>query len=389
MTAVDAIMGQSIADQPSASLEVRRARTKLRGRLLKGFALGAVLLALGYAVYDWQATPSIVSTEDAYVGAVFAQVTPQIDGTIGAVLVHDTQYVKQGDVLVTLDPKDAQLDFDAAKAAYELSYRRVQQEVADTDAAETNVLAKESLVTQAELQLRRRTNIEQLGVIAAEEISNVRSALDAAKYALLIAKHQLAARRAIAEHAAIDSNPEILAAKTLLRRSELRLERTFIRAAVDGIVAQSRVQIGQQITAGTGLMTIVPIRQVFVEANFKESQVMLIRVGQLVTLESDLYGSDRIFHGYVEGVGGGTGATFAVIPPQNATGNWIKIVQRLPVRVALDPDELMDTPLRAGLSMTAEVHLDRYVNASRPGKLKSTVPAPGKLALRSDASGSY
>jgi membrane fusion protein (multidrug efflux system) len=158
---------------------------------------------------------------------------------------------------------------------------------------------------------------------------------------------------------------------------------------VDGIVAQSRVQIGQQIAAGTELMSIVPIRQVFVEANFKESQIMLIRVGQLVTLKSDVYGPDRIFHGYVEGVGGGTGATFAVIPPQNATGNWIKVVQRLPVRIALYADELMDTPLRAGTSITADVHLNHYVEASRRGEWKSGSAALRNLALRMDTSASY
>jgi membrane fusion protein (multidrug efflux system) len=389
MTTVDGVLGRGIADANSASLEVRRARARLRAHLLKGFAVCVVLVALGYAVYEWQAAPSIVSTDDAYVGAVFAQVTPQIDGTIGVVRVHDTQYVHKGDVLVTLDPKDAQLDFDAAKAIYEEAHRRVQQEVADTNAAETNVLAKQSLVAQAKQQLRRRTGIRQPGVVAAEEITNSQSAFDAAKYALSIAEHQLAAKRAIANDAAIESNPEILAAKTSLERSKLRLERTYIRAPVEGIVAQSRVQIGQQIAAGTELMTVVPIRQLFVDANFKESQIMHIRAGQLVTLRSDIYGSNQIFHGHVEGVGGGTGATFAVIPPQNATGNWIKVVQRLPVRIALNPDELIDTPLRAGISMTVDVHLDRYVYPPRLDKLKSKSPVQRDLALRSDTSGLY
>ena len=236
--------------------------------------------------------------------------------------------------------------------------------MADANAAEANVFAKQSLVAQAEQQLRRRTSIRQSGVVAAEEISNSRSALDAAKYALSIAENQLTAKRALAGDAAIGSNPEILAARTNLERAKLRLERTSIRAPVDGIVAQSRVQIGQQIAAGTELMTVVPIQQLFVDANFKESQITQIRPGQLVTLKSDIYGSGRIFHGYVEGVGGGTGAAFAVIPPQNATGNWIKVVQRLPIRIALDPDELKDSPLRVGISMTVDVHLDRYVSAA-------------------------
>jgi len=313
---------------------------------------------------------------------VFAQVTPQIDGTIGAVQVHDTQVVHMGDVLVTLDPKDAQLDFEAGKAAYEQAYRHVQQEMADANAAEANVLAKQSLVAQAEQQLRRRTSIHQAGVVAAEEISNARSALEAAKYALSIAENQLAARRAMASDGHLESNPEILAAKTNLERARLRLERTSVRAPVDGIVAQSHVQIGQQITAGTELMTVVPIRQLFVDANFKESQVTRIRPGQLVTLQSDIYGSSRIFHGQVEGVGGGTGAAFAIIPPQNATGNWIKVVQRVPVRIVFDPNELRDTPLQVGDSMTVEVHLDRH--AATPGADKSKHKW---LALRGEVSG--
>lgn len=389
MTTVDDILGRSITDAISASLEVRKERARLRALLLKGFGLGVGLAALAYAVYAWQAPPSVVSTDDAYVGAVFAQVTPQIDGTVAAVLVHDTQSVHKGDVLISLDPKDAQLDFDAAKAAYEEAYRRVQQEVADINAAEANVLAKRALVAQAEQQLRRRTGVRQSGVVAAEEISNSRSAFDAAKYALSIAEHQLAAKRAIAGDAAIESNPEILAARANLERSKLRVERTLVRAPVDGIVAQSRVQIGEQVAAGTELMTVVPIRQLFVDANFKESQIMNIRAGQLATLKSDIYGSTRVFHGYVEGVGGGTGAAFAVIPPQNATGNWIKVVQRLPIRIALDPAELEDNPLRVGISMSVDVHLDRYFSISHSRKLRSGPEVPRDLALRSDTSVLY
>ena len=384
MAIVDDIAGRSISDAISAALEVRRSRVRLRVLLLKILAIGVLMIAIAFAVYEWQATSSIVSTDDAYVGAVFAQVTPQIDGTIATVLVHDTQYVHQGDVLVMLDPRDAQLDLDAAQAAYEEAFRRVLQQIADANAAEANVQAKKSLVAQAAEQLHRRTSIHQSGVVAAEEISNSRTTLDAAKYALSIAENQLAAKRTIAGNAPVAPNPEILAAKTNLERAKLRLERTSVRAPVDGIVAQSRIQVGQQITAGTELMTIVPMRQLFVDANFKESQIVHIRPGQLATLRSDIYGSSQVFHGYVEGLGGGTGAAFALIPPQNATGNWIKVVQRLPVRIALDPDELKDNPLQVGVSMTVEIQLDRFLSAAPPGRSK-----PAGLALRSVASGVY
>ncbi len=389
MTSLDGTLSRGLGAGTSALREAGGARRWLRAQLLKGFFSTAVAAGIGFALYEWLAAPPIVSTDDAYVGAVFAQVTPQIDGTIGSVRVHDTQYVHKGDVLVILDPKDAELDFDAARAAYEGAYRRVEQEVAETRAAETNVLAKQSLVTLAEQQLRRRTSIRQPGVVSAEEISNLQSSLDAAKYALAVAEQQLAAKRAVIRQEAAESNPDILGAEVNLRRSRLRLERTFIRAPVDGIVAQSRAQIGQKIAPGSELMTIVPTREMFVDANFKESQITEIRAGQLVTLKSDSYGSSRIFHGHVQGVGGGTGATFAVIPPQNATGNWIKVVQRLPVRIALDQDELLKTPLRAGISMTAEVHLDRYVDPASPSGNKPVSRHRSEVALRTDTSGRY
>lgn len=389
MGAIGDMVSGGAADAAFAPPEVRQARARLRVRLLKSFGIFSALVALSYALYQWRAGPAVVTTDDAYVGAVVAQVTPQIDGTIANVLVHDTQFVHKGDVLVTLDPSDAQLDFEAAQASYAQAVRRVQQEVADTSGAEANVFAKRSLVSQAEEQLRRRTSIQQPGVVAAEEISNSRSALEAAKYALSIAEQQLVAKRAIANDATIESNPEVLGAKTILRRTQLRLERTIIRAPVDGIVAQSHVQIGQQIGAGTELMTVVPVRQLFVDANFKESQVMRIRPGQLVTLTSDIYGPSRIFHGYVEGVGGGTGAAFAVIPPQNATGNWIKVVQRLPIRITLDPDELKDNPLRVGLSMTVNVQLDRAVRNAGYSKPRPKTSVHSDLALRSDTSVLY
>ena len=382
MATVDSIAGLGIGDRIAASLEVRRYRARLRQFLLKMFGLVVLAAALAYGFYEWEALPSVVSTDDAYVQAVFAQVTPQIDGTISSIRVHDTQGVHRGDILITLDQKDAQLDYQGAQAAYDEARRKVQQELANENAAQANVQAKQSLLIQAEQQLRRRANIKQPGIVAVEEIANYRTALDAAKYALSIAEQQLAAERAIAGD--IASNPEILAAKTALDRARLHLDRTVIRAPVDGIVAQSRVQVGARIATGTELMTIVPIHQLFVDANFKESQITHIRLGQSVTLTSDIYGRSRIFHGRVEGMGGGTGAAFAIIPPQNATGNWIKVVQRLPVRIAIDPDELKDNPLRVGISMTADVHLDQYVTPP-----VQRAPASKAVALRAAASGIY
>ena len=386
---MDSTFGGSVENEYSVPPAVRNARLRARALLLRGVSSCLVIVGIGYAFYEWQVGSSVVSTDDAYVGAVFAQVTPQIDGTIGIVRVHDTQYVHKGDVLLSLDRQDAELDFDAAKAAYESAYRSAQQNIADINAAQDNVLAKRALEAQLKEQLRRRTNIEHPGVVSAEEISNLQSELEGAKYASSIAQQQLAGKRALMKLGAIESNPDLLAAAVNLRRSKLRLERTFIRAPVDGIVAQSRAQVGQKIAPGTVLMTIVPTGQLFVEANFKESQISGIQAGQQVTLKSDIYGSSRIFHGRVQGIGGGTGATFAVIPPQNATGNWIKVVQRLPVRIALDPHELMDSPLRAGISMTADVHMDDYVDTLFRSVKSSKGPAYNDIALRSTTAVPY
>jgi membrane fusion protein (multidrug efflux system) len=383
MTTADVISGSRMPGAEQVTPEVRLRRLNLRRTLLLTLGFCSALAAAGYAFFEILQPGTTVSTDDAYVAATLAEVTPQIDGIISRIHVYDTQHVRRGDVLVTLDSADADLDVEAAQAAYEQAYRRVQQDLANVSAAESNVAAKQSTVIQAKLQLQRRKSIEKSGAIAGEEISNARSVLDAAKYDVAIAKHQLAARHATVQDINIQSNPEILAAKAVLDRAKLRLHRTEIRAPVDGIIAQSRAQIGQQISAGTSLMSIVPIKQLYVEANFKESQLERIRQGQPVTLTSDLYGSDHLFHGYVEGLGGGTGSAFAVIPPQNATGNWIKVVQRLPIRIALDPSELINATLRVGLSMTATIKLDQNDPFPRATQ-NNLLPA-----LRTAAAGAY
>jgi membrane fusion protein (multidrug efflux system) len=326
---------------------------------------------------------NLISTDDAYVNASVAQVTPEIDGIISTIAVHDTQYVRQGQLLVSLNPEDARLDVEAAKAAYEDALRRVQQDIANVNAAKANVMAKEANFEQSRINYERRANILKTGAVSDEDVSTFRNAYNTAKYDLSIAQQQLEAQKAMVKDLDIDTNPSILAAKAALGRAELKLRRTEIRAPVDGLVAQSRVQIGQQIATGASLMVIVPSEHVFVDANFKENQLQSIRVGQPVTLTSDLYGADVVFHGRVEGVGGGTGAAFAVIPAQNATGNWIKVVQRVPVRIGLYPDELRRHPLRVGVSMSVDVSTDR---GAGPVEEKAFADSPD---LRTATTGSY
>ncbi|HJT42013.1 MAG TPA: HlyD family efflux transporter periplasmic adaptor subunit [Rhizomicrobium sp.] len=346
-------------------------RALWRKRLLTGLLLGTVAVAAAYGARWYVQSTRIVSTDDAYVDAPLAQITPQVDGTIAQVLVSDTQPVKRGDLLVRLDPADADLTVQQARANYEQAARRVGQYEANVNAALANVTGKEANVKRAQLDLRRRAGISQAGAVSAEEISTATHALEAAQSELAVAQQQLAAQRTLTQDNDVARNPEVLAAKAALDKALLDRERTEIRAPVDGVVAQRHAQIGQRVRVGASLMSVVPLMDAHVDANFKEVQLQNIRPGQRVTLISDLYGSDVVFHGRVAGLGGGTGSAFAVIPAQNATGNWIKVVQRLPVRILLDPEELRRHPLRVGVSMTARVEIGQSADQTRPPILRT------------------
>jgi len=351
-----------------------------RKRLLTGLALCTLAAAIAAGARWYLESAQSVSTDDAYVDAPLAEITPQIDGTIARVVVSDTQHVRQGDLLVQLDPADADLAVQQARAGYEQAMRRVEQYIANINAAQANVTGKQSNLKRAELALSRRRSVSERGAISAEEISNAANALDAAKSDLSIAEQQLAAQRSLVQGEEIARNPEVLAAKAALDKALLDLGRTQIRAPVDGVVAGRHAQIGQRVKLGSNLMNVVPLMDAHVDANFKEVQLQHIQPGQKVDLISDLYGAKVVFHGRVEGLGGGTGSAFAVIPAQNATGNWIKVVQRLPVRIALDARELAEHPLRVGVSMTAKVYLGDPPR--QPARLRTTASLPIAPALR-------
>lgn len=359
----------SDAHRPSSS------KAFWRKRLLTGLALCSLAAAMAGGTRWYLASAQSVSTDDAYVDAPLAEITPQIDGTIQRVLVSDTQHVRQGDLLVQLDPADAGLGVQQARAAHEQAMRRVEQYRANVNAAEAYVAGKQSNLKRAETALHRRKSVSETGAVSAEEISNANNALDAAKSELSIAQQQLAAQRSLVQADDIADNPEVLAAKAMLDKALLDLGRTEIRAPVDGVVAGRHAQIGQRVKVGSNLMNVVPLMDAHVDANFKEVQLQHIQPGQKAEVISDLYGAKVVFHGHVEGLGGGTGSAFAVIPAQNATGNWIKVVQRLPVRIALDRDELARHPLRVGISMTAKVYLTDP--ASHPPRTATpAAPAP-------------
>ena len=306
--------------------------TATRRRRITWFSLLAALVIAAAAAFRfyWVSVASRhEETDNAYTAAETAVVTSQIDGQVADVRVVDSQRVHKGDILVAIDPTDAQLA--ASQAGADLARAKAQQSAA---AAE---------VERAEIDLKRHMAHAGSGAISGDELTKVRSSSNVAKASLEAAQAAVALAQARFERAQID------------------LARTVIHAPVDGIVARREVQPGQRIQPSVPLMSVVPVQDIYVNANFKEVQLEKVRAGQPVTLVSDLYGDDVVFHGTVEGFSGGTGAAFALIPAQNATGNWIKVVQRLPVRIRLQPSELEAHPLRVGLSMTATVDLDPKV----------------------------
>jgi membrane fusion protein (multidrug efflux system) len=327
----------------------------MRKRLLLGLAAGVVLAGAAYGAYWSLSASRYVTTDNAYVGASVAQINSQVSGPILKVDVDDTRMVHKGDVLVEIDPADAKLTLARAEADYRHTLQRVSQYYAQRSAAAAAVMARQSDVTRTAEDYARRQNLAASGAISREQLSNAHSAADAANANLAAAREQLQSQEELVRGFDVQNHPETVLARAAIDKARLDLSRTVIRAPVDGVVSQRKAQVGQSVAPGQSLMTVTPIAEAYVDANFKEGQLTQVKMGQPVTLTSDLYGSDVVFHGRVAGMGGGTGSAFAVIPAQNATGNWIKVVQRLPVRVTLDPKELAAHPLRVGLSMNASI----------------------------------
>jgi membrane fusion protein (multidrug efflux system) len=370
-----------------SSSEPAAPKTKvLSGRRRRLFTLlGAAILAIAVVwFFYWLLVGSRrVSTDDAYVNADTAQVTALVSGPITGDPVGETQFVHQGDVVTVIDPADYRIALERATAQLGQAERRVQGYYANEQAAAAQTEARSSEVIHAQAQLAsaradlaraeaeysRRQQLAGTGAVSADELTEAKNhqettaaAVAAAAAALKQAQANVANARAQREAAAVlvegtdaASNPEVAAARAQVSQAKLDLDRTVVRAPVDGIVTKKNIEIGQRVQAGTQLMTIVPVQSAYVDANFKEVQLRKIRVGSPVTLTSDLYGGRVKFHGKVVGVAGGSGSAFALIPAQNATGNWIKVVQRVPVRVGLDPKEIQAHPLRVGLSMKAVV----------------------------------
>ena len=388
--------------------------TRRRGLTL---ILAVVVLAgLGWGVWHWIYARHQMNTDNAYVAGNVVQITPQVSGTVIAIQADDTDFVRAGQALVKLDPADARVALEQAQAQLAQTVRevrvlfannttlgaqigsrqadqtRAQAELARTQADQTRTQAE---LARAQDDVNRRAPLVASGAVGKEEfehstaqLATARSALASAQAAVAAAQaavaaaqagiatanEQLAASRTQTEGTSVEQHPNVLRAVARVREAWLALQRVDLVAPIDGYVAKRGVQIGQRVQAGAALMTVVALNQLWVDANFKESQIKNLRIGQATEMEADVYGKKVVYHGKVSGLGAGTGAAFALLPAQNATGNWIKVVQRVPVRIALDAKELAEHPLRVGLSMDVTVDTE-----DQSGKSLSDTPRTGPL----------
>ena len=356
-----------------------------RRPLLLGLAAIVLVIGVGYWLWDVLVGSRSVSTDNAYVGGESAQVTPLTSGRIAEVLVSDTQAVRRGQILLRIDDTDQRIAVAQAEAMLSVAQRRFGQSQAQGDAlgasadaasaaipeAQARIASARATLEKARVDYSRRSALVASGAVSADEVTIARSALAEAQAAYqeaqaglgqatasaISARQNETATRALTAGSSVETAPEVLAAKSNLVKARLDMERTIVRSPVDGVIARRSVQVGQKLEAGSVAMWVVPVGQLYVDANFKEDQLGKVRPGQKAVVTSDFYGDDVKFHGKVVGFAGGTGAAFSLIPAQNATGNWIKVVQRLPVRIALDPKELAAHPLRVGLSTEVEIDL--------------------------------
>jgi membrane fusion protein (multidrug efflux system) len=343
---------------PQAPSDKAPAQGPGKGKRKLLLALIAAFLAVAgtaYGAYYFLDARYHVETDDAYVNGNVVQITPQITGTVIGVNADNTQIVKKGEPIVQIDPADARIALQQAEANLGQTVRRVHGMYVGDDKFRADIAERQSDLSKAQDDLKRRLSTGMTGAVSDEEISHARDAVRSAQAALEAARQQLGTNRALTANTSVEHHPDVLASAARVRDAYLAYARTTLPAPVTGYIAQRTVQVGQRVSPGVALMSVVPLNQVWVDANFKEWQLRHIRVGQPVELTADVYGSSIIYHGKVVGFTPGTGSALALLPAQNATGNWIKVVQRLPVRIEIPPEELEEHPLRVGLSMNANV----------------------------------
>jgi membrane fusion protein (multidrug efflux system) len=340
---------------PSPSVNEPAQKSGRRKLLLFLLAISLVIAGAAYGAYYFLEARFHVDTDDAYVNGNVVQITPQVTGTVIAVNADNTQVVKEGEPVVQIDPADAKIALQQAEADLGQTVRQIHGLYVDDDRYRADIAQRQSDLSKAQDDLKRRLSTGMTGAVSDEEISHARDSIRSAQAALNSARQQLAANRALTANASVENHPHVQASAARVRDAYLAYARTTLPAPVTGYVAQRTVQVGQRVSPGTALMSVVPLDQVWVDANFKEWQLRDIRIGQPVELTADVYGTAMIYHGKVVGFTPGTGSALALLPAQNATGNWIKVVQRLPVRIAIPPAELEKHPLRVGLSMNVDV----------------------------------
>lgn len=371
-----------------------------RKRMLALIAGVVVLAGIAYGAWWLLVASHYESTDDAYVAGNVVQVTPQVAGTVIAIKADDTDFVRAGQDLVVLDPSDAQIALDQAEAQLAQTVREVRTVYATNGTLAANIATRRAdtikaraALTRAQDDYQRRAALVASGAVSREELQHVQTELDSAKSALAAAdsgvsaaREQLASNQTLTDGTSVAQHPNVQRAAARVREAYLAQKRDTLPAPVSGQIAKRSVQLGQRVAPGTPLMAIVPLDRLWIEANFKEGQLRKMRIGQPVTLETDLYGGKVEYRGKVLGVSAGTGSAFSLLPAQNATGNWIKVVQRVPVRIALDAQQLAEHPLRIGLSVVANVDTSD-ASGAQLASVASTAPASQTQAFFADSSG--
>ncbi|MEP7299714.1 MAG: HlyD family efflux transporter periplasmic adaptor subunit [Burkholderiales bacterium] len=358
---------------PEATTPAPRQGNPARKKALAGVAAAVVVGGIAYGAYWALVLNHFESTDNAYVQGNVVQLTPQIGGTVVAINADDTDHVKAGQLLVKLDPADAQVALDQAEAQLAQTVREVRTLYANNSTFTAQIALRQadlaraqSEVARAQDDVSRRAPLVATGAVGKEEFNHstsqlaaAKSSMAAAQSAVVAAREQLGSNQTLTDGVKVDQHPNVLRAAARVREAYLALRRADLLAPVDGFVAKRSVQLGQRVQAGAPLMSVIALNQLWIEANFKESQLKNLRIGQPVELQADVYGKKVDYHGTIEGLGAGTGSAFSLLPAQNATGNWIKVVQRVPVRITLNAKELAEHPLRVGLSMDAKVDVSK------------------------------
>jgi len=368
---------------PAATAQAAPTATSKRRRSLVVLGGVAILGGLVYGSYWFLSARHFQSTDDAYVDGDLVQITSEVPGTVISLTADDTQGVRREQTLLELDPADARVAMSNADARLAEAVREVRTRFATAEQLRAQIVEREIELKRAQDDYGRRSNLLQDGAVSSEELSHTGDNIAQIRANLIEAREQLKATTVQIDGTTVETHPQVLAAEAAVRDAALALRRTRILAPVTGVVARRSVQVGQRVAPGTPLMAVVPLDDVWVDANFKEVQLKDMRIGQPVEVRSDVYGRSVKYHGKLVGLSAGSGSAFALLPAQNASGNWIKIVQRVPVRITLDPQELKSHPLRVGLSTTVSVDIRDTSGALIASQVRSE-PIPVQASLGND-----